>query len=64
MQHDIIPDLDGDRFPEHPEGFDALLRDILVAFNAKWDAEDRARDLQRALEVVQVIDRVFLDLSA
>jgi hypothetical protein len=64
MQNDTLPDLDGDRFPEKPEGFDALLKNILAAFHAKWDAEDRARDLQRALEVEQVIDRVFLDLSA
>ncbi|WP_427145219.1 hypothetical protein [Rhizobium pisi] len=58
MQHHTIPDLDGDRFPENPQGFDALLKDILSAFNAKWDAEDRARDLQRALEVEEVISSI------
>ncbi|NKL63327.1 hypothetical protein [Rhizobium leguminosarum] len=67
MQHDILPDLDGDRFPEDPEGIDALLKDVVNSLVDLWNCETRVLNLQSEFletAVRQSRDRSLLDLSA
>ncbi|MBY5318221.1 hypothetical protein [Rhizobium leguminosarum] len=67
MQHDTLPTLDDDRFPEAPEGIDLLLKDVVNALVNLWDCETRVLELQSAFlqtAIRQSRDRSLLDLSA
>lgn len=67
MQHDILPDLDGDRFPENPEGIDLLLKDVVDSLVNLWNCETRVLNLQSEFlqtAIRQSRDRSSLDLSA
>lgn len=67
MAQNTLPDLPEDRFPENPEGIDAILKDVVTAMVDMWSCETRIANLQS--EFLQTLvrqsrDREKLDLSA
>lgn len=64
MQNDTVDD---DRFPDAPEGIDALLKDVVDSLVDLWDCETRILDLQSEflqIAIRQSRDRNSIDLSA
>ncbi|MGO6692535.1 hypothetical protein ACCS54_18735 [Rhizobium johnstonii] len=49
MQNDTLPEYDDERFPEKPEGLDALLKDVVDRLVDLWDCQDRVAALQAEL---------------
>lgn len=66
MAGSTLPDLPKDRFPENPEGIDAILKDVVTAMVDMWSCETRIARLQS--EFLQTLvrqsrDREILDLA-
>ncbi|NKQ73410.1 hypothetical protein C3Y89_24200 [Rhizobium sp. UPM1132] len=49
MQIDTLPEHDDERFPEKPEGHDALLKEVVDSFFNLWACQDRIAALQAEL---------------
>ncbi|MEF3134585.1 hypothetical protein OS035_24320 [Rhizobium sp. 268] len=64
MARSTLPELEGDRFPENPEGIDAILKVVVKAMVESWTCETPiASSGQTPAEArIRRPDRKILDL--
>lgn len=64
MEPSTLPDLPEDRFPEHPEGIDKILKDVVAAMVESWTCETHIASSGRAPAATRIRrrDRESLDL--